>query len=122
MNNESLKIIKSEKNITKISKVENTIYFQELTKGVFMIENGISKLISDHPILKDNKIVEIFLKEGKLCFLTQKEGFYFFDKQELKKWDISSNEILSNKTIYSAIQLQDESFVLGTISNGIIHL
>ncbi len=122
LNNESLKIIKSEKNITKISKVENTIYFQELTKGVFMIENGISKLISDHPILKDNKIVEIFLKEGKLCFLTQKEGFYFFDKQELKKWDISSNEILSNKTIYSAIQLQDESFVLGTISNGIIHL
>lgn len=122
LENESLKIIKSQKNITKISKVENTIYFQELSKGVFMIENGISTLISDHPILKDNKLVDIFLKDGKLCFLTQKEGFYIFDKQELKKWEIASDEILSNKTIYSAIQLRDESFVLGTISSGIIHL
>ena len=122
LGNESVKILNSKKNITKISKVENTIYFQELSKGVFMIENGVSKLISDHPILKENKLVDIFLKDGKLCFLTQKEGFYLLENQALKKWEIPSNAILLNKTIYSAVQLQDETIVLGTISSGIIHL
>lgn len=122
LQNENIKIIESKRNITKISKVENTIYFQELNKGVFIIENGESKLISDHSILRENKLVDIFLRDGKLCFLTQKEGFYIYENQDLKKWKISSEAILSNKTIYSAIKLQDESIVLGTISSGIIHI
>lgn len=122
LKSESIKIIKTSKNIIKIAKVENTIYFQELYKGVFMIENGTPKLISDNSIVKENKLVDIFLKNNKLHFLTQKEGFYFLDNNELKKWEISSNSFLENKTIYSAIQLSDESFVLGSISNGMIYL
>jgi DNA-binding CsgD family transcriptional regulator len=119
---ESLKIIKTSKNITKIAKVENTIYFQELYKGVFMIENGNPKLISDNSILKENKLVDIFLKNNKLYFLTQKQGFYFLDKSILKKWEISANSFLENKTIYSSVQLQNENFALGSISNGMIYL
>lgn len=122
LKSESVKIIKSSKNIIKIAKVENAIYFQELYKGVFVIENGNPKLISDNSIVKENKLVDIFLKNNKLYFLTQKEGFYFLENNELKKWEISSNSFLENKTIYSSIQLQDESFVLGSISNGMIYL
>lgn len=122
LQSDTIKIITASKNITKIAKVENTIYFQELTKGIFMIENGIAKLISDNPILKDNKLVDIFLNENKLYFLTQKEGFYFLEDLILKKWDISSNSFLQNKTIYSSIRLKDGGFVLGSISNGVIYI
>ena len=122
LKSEAVKIIKTSKNIIKIAKVENTIYFQELYKGVFIIENGNPKLLSDNSIVKENKLVDIFLKNNKVHFLTQKEGFYFLENNELKKWEISSNAFLENKTIYSAIQLQDESFVLGSISNGMIYL
>ena len=52
------------KNIIKIAKVENAIYFQELYKGVFVIENGNPKLISDNSIVKENKLVDIFLKNN----------------------------------------------------------
>jgi DNA-binding CsgD family transcriptional regulator/ligand-binding sensor domain-containing protein len=116
------KTIEASKNITKLSKVENTIYFQELEKGVFMVENGVPKLISDNIILKENKIVEIFLKEGKLLFLTQKKGFYFLENNKLQKWLIPADNFLSNKTIYSAKQLRNGNIVLGTISNGFIKL
>lgn len=122
LKSESIKIIKSSKNIIKIAKVENAIYFQELYKGVFIIENGKPKLISDNSIVKENKLVDIFLKNNKLHFLTQKEGFFYLENNELKKWETSSNLLLKNKTIYSSIQLQDESFVLGSISNGMIYL
>ena len=122
LKSESIKIIKSSKNIIKIAKVENAIYFQELYKGVFIIENGKPKLISENSIVKENKLVDIFLKNNKLHFLTQKEGFFYLENNELKKWETSSNLLLKNKTIYSSIQLQDESFVLGSISNGMIYL
>lgn len=122
LKSESVKIIKSSKNIIKIAKVENAIYFQELYKGVFVIENGNPKLISDNSIVKENKLVDIFFKNNKLYFLTQKEGFFYIENNELKKWEISSNSFLENKTIYSSIQLQDESFVLGSISNGMIYI
>jgi len=122
LKSESIKIIKTSKNIIKIAKVENAIYFQELYKGVFVIENGKPKLISENSIVKENKLVDIFLKNNKLHFLTQKEGFFYLENNELKKWETSSNLLLKNKTIYSSIQLQDESFVLGSISNGMIYL
>lgn len=122
LQSESLKVINGSKNITKISKVENTIYFQDLAKGVYLIENGKPKLVSEHVILKENKLVDIFLQNNLLCFLTQKEGFYILEGNELKKWEIPSNDVLKNKSIYSAIKLADKSFVLGTISNGMIYI
>lgn len=116
------KIIEASNNINKLTKIENTIYFQELGKGVFMIENGVPKLISNHSILKENKIVEFFFKDDKLFVLTQKKGFFFLENSELKKWLIPAEKFLSNKTIYSAAKLKNGNIVLGTISNGFIKL
>jgi ligand-binding sensor domain-containing protein/DNA-binding CsgD family transcriptional regulator len=118
----SFKVIEATKNITKLSKVENVIYFQEMGKGIFMIENGVPKLISNDKILKENKVVEIFLKNDKLFFATQKKGFFFLEAEELKKWNIKADTSLSTKTIYSAKQLKSGDIVLGTISNGFIKL
>lgn len=119
---QSFKIIKATKNIIKLSRVENVIYFQELGKGVFLIENGVPKLVSDDEVLKQNKIVEIFLKNDKLFFITQKKGFFFLDDQKLKKWNTQIDESLAKNTIYSARQLKNGNLVLGTISNGFIKL
>ena len=118
----SLKTIDFEKNITKLSKVENIIYFQELGKGVFMIENGVPKLISNDEILKNNLIVAFFLKDDNLFFLTQKNGFYYLSDNKLNKWSIAADEFLSNNTLYSAKQLKNGSIVLGSIANGLIKL
>lgn len=116
------KVIEADNNIAKLSKVGNIIYFQELGKGVFKIENGVPKLVSDHSILKNNKIVELFLKDNNLFIITQKNGFYYLEKNQLKKWNIAANDLLGNKTIYSAKLLRNGNIVLGTISNGFIIL
>jgi AraC family transcriptional regulator, chitin signaling transcriptional activator len=122
LENKSHKIIDGAKYITKLSKVGNVIYYHDLGNGVFMIENGVPKLISDDSILTENIIVEIFNKDDKLFFLTQKKGFYFLENKILKKWNISTNELLSNKTVYSASVLKNKNIVLGTISNGLIKI
>ena len=122
LENKSYKIIDGAKYISKLSKVGNVIYYQDLDNGVFMIENGVPKLISNDSILTENIIVEIFNKDDKLFFLTQKTGFYFLENKILKKWNISTNELLSNKTVYSASVLKNKNIVLGTISNGLIKI
>jgi len=116
------KIINAKDSILKISKVENRIYFQELGKGIFVIENGQPKLIADNTILKESRVVEILKKEDGLFFVTQKDGFYYLEKDVLKKWSTSSDALLSSKTIYSAKQLENGNLILGTISSGIIKI
>ena len=117
-----VKIINSEFRILKLSKVNGVIYFQESGKGVFKIENGVPKLISDHQILKDNIIVEIFKKDDKLLFLTQKLGFFYLEGDKLSRWVTPSESILKNVTVYSAKLLKNNDYALGTISDGFIYL
>ncbi|PQJ81532.1 helix-turn-helix and ligand-binding sensor domain-containing protein [Polaribacter glomeratus] len=118
----TIKIINAERKILKLSIVDGIIYFQENTKGIYRIENGVPKLVSDDVILKENKVVDIFLKDQKLLFLTQKNGFFFLENNQIKPWKIPSNNFLLDKTIYSANHLKNGSIVIGTISDGLIYL
>jgi len=122
LNSKDIKIIEGTNDITKLSKVGNIIYFQELGKGVFKIENGQPKLVSNDFLLSENKIVQFFLKDNKLFFLTQKEGFFYLENKSILKWKISADQILENKTVYSAKVLKNGNIVLGTISDGFIKL
>ena len=117
-----VKVISPSNKLLKLSKVNDVIYFQEIGQGVFEIENGVPKLISDHHILKDNMIVEVFSKNGKLLFLTQKKGFFYLNGKELLKWKIKAESLLEKVTVYSARLLKNKDFALGTISDGFIYL
>ena len=117
-----VKIINANKAITDLTKVEGTLYFQELGKGIFMIENGEPKLISENEILKNNVVVNIFKKEGKLLFLTQEKGFYYLDDTKVFLWNIPANNVLLDKRVYSGIRLRNKDFVLGTVSDGLFYI
>ena len=38
------------------------------------------------------------------------------------KWDIPANEVLSGLSVFRSVKLRDGSFMLGTRSNGVVHL
>ncbi|WP_298778927.1 triple tyrosine motif-containing protein [uncultured Polaribacter sp.] len=122
LESKQIQIINSEKTITILSKLEGTIYFQEIGKGLFKIENGSSKLVSGNELFKEKRIIEMFYKDEKQFFLTEKDGFYYLQNNQLIPWVINSNELLSKNTIYSAQYLKNGNLVLGTISNGLIYL
>ncbi|NNC49500.1 MAG: LuxR family transcriptional regulator, partial [Flaviramulus sp.] len=120
--NEVYNIIESESIIYKIFKVGDSIYFQKTKEGVFKIENGTAKLVSNHPVLINNRLVNIFSIDGNLLINTENNGFYILKNNELSKWDIQANISLSEVSVFRSIQLKDGSFILGTRSNGVIHL
>ena len=119
---ESFETINSKTNLPKIYKVDGSIYFQRMQDGIYKIENGEPILITNDQIIKNNIVVNIFDHHNKLLIQTQNKGFYYLENGTLEKWNIKANSILDNISVYNSIKLHDNSFALGTISKGLVHL
>lgn len=115
-------VIKSKTKISKLFKVDSNFYFQSLNKGFYKIENGKATLVSNNALFTNNVIVNTFSYNDSILVLTQDKGFYELIGKDVRHWNIPVDELLSNVSVFSCIQLKDKSFLLGTISNGIIHL
>lgn len=115
-------IIESDDEISKIFNVEGVIYFTKKNKGVYKILNGDTILVSNSTKIMSSKIVGISKIDNKLVFITNNKGVLFLEKNKLIDWRPNSTIDLNRIVIYSFLKLKDSSLVLGTISNGIIHL
>ena len=120
--NEVFKIIESENKITKMFLVDGTIMFQKSNDGVYKIQNGVANLVSSNQEIRNKAIVSINKIEGGYLIQSSNDGFYVLENNALTKWDIEANDVLIKSTVYNSIRLRDKSFLLGTISNGLIHL
>lgn len=119
---DSYQIITSIPNLTKIFKVNDQLYFQKKDVGIFELENGQPKLVSGATLFQENIIINIFPYFDKLLVETQDKGFFSLKNGIVDKWQTGSSAILDKLSVYSSLQLNDGSFILGTIDNGIFHL
>lgn len=122
LKDETFNIIDSEIGITKMYEVDGKVYFQSIGEGLFQIDNGRAVLVSNHLILRDANIINVYNNGGNLLVQTMESGFYVLEGSVIEKWQIPANELLSKVGVYCSIQLHDGSFALGTISKGLIHL
>lgn len=116
-------IISSETRIVKIYKVEDSIYFQKINQGIFMFENGKETMVTDHEYIKDRIVVNIFNDNNGLLIQTKEGGFFNLKKDgQLQAWSTALNSKLKEYSIYNSIRLRNGDYILGTVSNGIIHI
>ncbi|WP_299098851.1 triple tyrosine motif-containing protein [uncultured Winogradskyella sp.] len=118
----SFSIIESDKRINKIFKVDEAIYYQIIGEGVFEIINGEPRLIVDANQIGDNKLVSLFNSHIGLLLQTEENGFFKLSADKVEKWNISADSLLSNTSVYSSLKLKNGTYMLGTISKGIVHL
>ncbi|WP_296342343.1 triple tyrosine motif-containing protein [Winogradskyella sp.] len=118
----SFGIIGSKSKIIKAFKLGEAIYFQEQGIGISKIENGKPILVTNDIIIRDKELVNIYEYNNSLLFHTEDFGFYEYRDNAITKWDITSNAILDQVSVYSSIRLRNGNFILGTISNGVIKL
>ena len=122
INDESYSIIDSQTTIYKMFKVNESIYFQKVNDGVYEIVNGKAQLVCNDAIIKENLLVNTFFHNNRLLFLTEDNGFYTLKDKNLEKWNIPADNELSKLRIYSSKSLKDKSFLLGSISDGVLLL
>lgn len=120
--NVTYKIIEGQSNITKMFKIDDTVYYQNSMDGIFKIERGEAHLLIDHIVFKTNIIINMFRYEGGLLIQTQEQGFYYWKDDQLTKWITPATTKIDNLSVYNSIQLKNGDFMLGTISNGIVYL
>ena len=113
------KIVSSKSIITKAFKTNSAVYFQSMNEGLFEIENGKSKLISNNPIIQHNKISNVIATDYGLLILTQVNGFYKLIGTSLTKYQTEADAQFAANSIYCSQQLSDGNFAIGTVSNGI---
>jgi AraC family transcriptional regulator, chitin signaling transcriptional activator len=119
---DSFEIIFSGTDLPKVFDVFNHIYFQKINEGLFQLENGRSSLVSDFPEFRENVIINIFPYKSELLIETQDRGFFVFANGSASRWETEDASKINSLSVYSSVQLQDGSFALGTIGEGVFFL
>ena len=120
--NETFKIVKSTNNIYKVFKVNNHIYFHVANEGLYVLENGKPRLLISNPVIKAGRVINVFKTDESLVILTRNSGLYKFQGTIFEKWDVPVDALLKKTNVFSGIQLEDGSFMIGTISDGVLHV
>ena len=118
----TFKIISPENGVVKSFSTRNSIYYQTLNEGLFEIEGGKGKLISDNAILKKNTVVNIFTTHEGLLIQTQLNGFYKLIGTTLTPFATEVDSQIKSGLVYSSQRLQNGGYALGMVSNGIFIL
>jgi DNA-binding CsgD family transcriptional regulator len=116
------KIISPKNGVVKSFSTKTSIYYQTTNEGLFEIEAGRGKLISDNPILKKYTIANLYSVDDGLLIQTQLDGFYKLTATNLTPFKTDVDAALKSSFVYSSQRLQNGSYALGTVSNGIFIL
>lgn len=118
----SFSIITSESKRARIFENDGKVYFQQTGKGLFRIDAGKGVLVSDDKVFKNNIIIGIFQLEKETLVITEKNGLYNLVNGKAKEKGGTINAQLVGLNLYSSVQLKNNSFILGTISDGLYYL
>ncbi|MFS4493802.1 triple tyrosine motif-containing protein [Maribacter sp. 2308TA10-17] len=118
----STNIVEANSKKAHLFSFNDTVYYHSTINGLYKIENGMPVLVSDDSRIKDVTVVGIFSIKNKPLLVTENGDFYFLDDENLIPWNIPFDGEKVSINVYSSLQLNDGSIVLGTISNGIFHI
>nr|WP_315155016.1 triple tyrosine motif-containing protein [uncultured Flavobacterium sp.] len=116
---DSFKVIAPQSGILKSYSTSNAIYYQTVSNGLFEIVSGKESLVSNDPILKNNKIINVFAIDQGLLIQTQWNGFYTLIQNKVSRFTTEVDHQLIANNIYNSQQLSNGSFAVGTVSNGV---
>ena len=118
----TFKIITPSSTITKSYQTKNSIYFQTVNEGLFELQSGKAHLVSSNPILKNNRIINVFSTTEGLLIQTQLNGFYRLNGTTVSKFVTEADSEIETSSVYSSLILSDGSYAVGTVSNGVFIL
>lgn len=100
--------------------VNNQMYAQIINDGFYrMDDNKFIPLLSAEQLNNDHVVSALPYNE-QILLVTARNGLYLYNSGKLTFWQISSNDLLKKSIANRAIQMPDSSFVIGTISNGLV--
>lgn len=114
--------IPSEKPISNLYRVGNEIYFYIPEDGLFKITEGTARLEISSELLDGSEIVLLHTTPEGLELVSRAGNFYRWSGNVLQKVYPELSEKLAGISIFSAVVLPDNTFLLGSVENGIYQI
>ena len=115
-------IIKAEQNLSRAFVVNGQLYFHDLNIGLYTVQNGHKKLVSNAPEALNGRFIGAVSINGHSIFIHETKGLNILNNGSFKPWSISLNQSLRPFELYSANLTQDGRLILGTIADGLLAL
>ena len=122
LDSENTVIIEAEELLSKAFVINDQLYFHDLNKGLYTVQNGQKLLVNNGPIALNGRLIGAGSIDGKAVFVHEAKGLHVLVKGAFKPWSESLNKNLSPFELYSATFTDNGRLILGTISNGLLAL
>lgn len=101
--------------------IGNSLYIQELGKGLLRYENKDLIAMEDLILPENAEIWALHADNyGNLIIGTSDKGVYTYKNGNLQSWEGTANMLLSNNQIFSSARLIDGTLAFGTIQGGVM--
>jgi len=117
--NNTITKIKSSNTIISCSVVNNTVYVNTLTNGIFTLEDKTLKPFLNSKELVDTKIISIANYKDSLLITTALKGSYTYQNNSLQTTTLPINDLIKKHQLNSFLKLKNGNMVFGTIKNGV---
>lgn len=104
-----------------LGKVAGSVYAQDQDQGIMQYENGFWKPLANHPVLSITVVSDLLpYNTDTLLVATLKNGLFYLTGKELIPKRTTLDEFFRNNRIYSGLPVNEDWFVFGTTSAGVV--
>ncbi|HBB48350.1 MAG TPA: LuxR family transcriptional regulator [Flavobacteriaceae bacterium] len=115
-------IVEADHLLSKAFVVNGQLYFHDLTKGLYTVQNGQKQLVNQSELTQNGRLVGAAYLDGKTVFVHETRGLFVLEQNNFVPWSAGLNQVLSQYEVYSSIDTPNGALVLGTIADGILAL
>ena len=112
----------SDQTILNLYKVNNEIYYLIPESGLYRVSNASGELIIPSDSLDGSEIVMINRRDNGIELITRVGNFYKWEEGVVERTHIEISEKLKNVSLFSALVLEDDTFLLGSVENGLYRI
>ena len=102
-------------------KVNNRLYFQDVSKGLMEYTNGNLHSLVGSTDLNGTEIWGMFqMPDNKMLIATLDRGLFIYDNKKIVPWDTEANNFVKKNSCLGGVAMKENYMVLNSVLNGII--
>ena len=119
--NNKLKILKAPTRFQFSFLVNNTLYFQDINKGILKYNEGTLTPIPNSTILNNTEIWGmLLLGNNKIIISTLDKGLFIYSNNKIIPWETEANLFIKKNSGLGGATLKNNHLVLNSVVDGII--
>jgi DNA-binding CsgD family transcriptional regulator/ligand-binding sensor domain-containing protein len=102
-------------------KVNNRLYFQDVSKGLLEYINGTLHSLKGSAVLNNTEIWGMFqMPANKMLIATLDKGLFLYENEKIIPWNTEANEFIKKNSCLGGVAMAENYIVLNSVLNGII--